>query len=60
MPRVFEPSEVRLCAVMLDTEAESLTEQMALIFGNNRKYREFAERRAELWRAAKRLRKIAQ
>jgi hypothetical protein len=50
---------LRNCAVMLDTEAENLTDQLALTFGDQRKARELSERRATLWRAAKLLREIA-
>ena len=60
-PRPADPLPVRLlnCAVDLDTEAERFTEQLQMVFGDQRKTRKLVERRAQLWRAARLLREIA-
>jgi len=57
--RVFDRVQLRETALALDTEAENLTDQLALTFGDKRKQRALAERRAEMWRTSALLRKLA-
>jgi hypothetical protein len=55
----FDLAQLRNVSVMLDTEAENITDRLQMVYGDERKSKDLVESRARLWRTAKLLREIA-